>query len=160
MKHVILFTVLTFCCILTKAQDVIVKNDEKKNEEKNETSAPVEANDSKNIVPPNGKGVIYVVRPAVMGFAIGIPVSCDGNWVGTTRGKNFIYTVVDPGKHIISGKAENLSEVEVNVEAGKTYYVLQNIKMGMVMARNKLELTDEQTGKTKLEKCKLAEEKK
>lgn len=110
---------------------------------------------SKQLTAPTGKGIVYIIRPNAYGFAVKFKVTCDENYIGSTFGKRFIYAVLDPGKHQIISKAENDADLEVNIEADKIYYIEQIPKMGLMMARNKLELLSV-GGKEKLTKCKLS----
>ena len=110
---------------------------------------------SKQLTAPSGKGIVYIIRPNAYGFAVKFKVTCDEKYIGSTVGKRFIYTILDPGKHKIVSKAENDAEIEVNIEADKIYYIEQIPRMGVMMARNKLDLLSE-GGKEKLTKCKLS----
>jgi len=63
---------------------------------------------------------------------------------------------VQPGTHKLTSKAENTSELTVDAVAGKLYYVWQEVKMGVMSARSKLQLVDEPTGKAGVQESKLA----
>ena len=63
--------------------------------------------------------------------------------MGYTRGSQYVYFFVSPGKHTIYSKAENWAEVTVDVKAGETVFLKQNPAMGIIMARNSLELIQE-----------------
>jgi hypothetical protein len=98
-----------------------------------------------------------VYRPSSAGFAVRMEVTCDGQSLGSTKGKRFIYALLDPGKHTIKSKAENTATLDVDLEAGKTYYIHQRVKMGALMARTELELvTNESEARKKLNSCKLS----
>lgn len=109
--------------------------------------------DYKNLEPPEGKSLLYVYRPSVAGAVIPMPVICDERMIGSTRGKTFIYAYIAPGKHTITAEAERPATLEIETEAGKTYYIRQKVKMGIAMARTDLELVDEAEGRNKLNKC-------
>ncbi|MBY9005278.1 MAG: DUF2846 domain-containing protein [Candidatus Lokiarchaeota archaeon] len=111
--------------------------------------------DLKNMKPPEGKGLIYLIRSKSTGSIIKFKVFVNDEYIGATRGKKFIYKVVDPGHYKILSKAENKHEIELEVEAGKTYFILQKVRMGAIKARVKMYLTDEGEGRTRLKKCKL-----
>ena len=111
---------------------------------------------AKQLHASDNKAVVYIVRPSALGFAVKFTVNIDGQYIGATGGKRFIYAILDPGKHLIVSHAENKEELEVNLEANKTYYIEQIPTMGIVMARNKLKLLDEAEGLEKLERCKLS----
>jgi hypothetical protein len=105
--------------------------------------------------PPPGKALVYIIRSSVLGLAVGVRVSINDYKIGLTRGRSFLYAILDPGTHIIRSMAENTSEIQLNVEAGKTYFIEQVIKMGVLIARNKIILLDEEYGRQLLNKCKL-----
>lgn len=103
---------------------------------------------------PPDKGLIYVIRPTHYGAAIQTKLAVDGKWVGINRENNYFYVELDPGPHYFCSQAENHSLLSLVVEAGKTYYLQQKITMGLMKARNDLELLDEEQGKKGLAKCK------
>ena len=102
--------------------------------------------------PPPDKGLVYIVRPTMYGNKIQTKVAVNGKWIGANRGHNYFFVTLDPGEHYFCSKAENKSVMALKVEAGKTYFVEQKIKMGFMKARNKLELLPDEEGKKKLAK--------
>jgi hypothetical protein len=111
---------------------------------------------------PTDKALIYVMRPTHYGGAIQTKLAVDRKWVGVNGPDNYFYIVLDPGPHYFCSQAENHSLLSLVVEAGKTYYLQQKITMGLMKARNDLQLLDEDEGKKSLAKCNLSvfEEKK
>jgi len=105
---------------------------------------------------PPDKAMVYVIRPTMMGNKIQTKLAVDGTWIGVNRGNNYFFFTLDPGEHYLCSKSENSSLLLLKVEAGKTYYLQQKIKMGFMKARNKLVLIDEAEGKEGLAKCHLA----
>ncbi|MBP7865532.1 MAG: DUF2846 domain-containing protein [Acidobacteria bacterium] len=105
--------------------------------------------------PPPGKAMVYVVRPTMMGHGIQTKLAVDGSWVGANRGKCYFFFPLDPGEHYLCSQAENRSCLVISVEAGKTYYLQQQIKMGFMKARNKLVLLEDAAGKKALADCHL-----
>ncbi len=105
--------------------------------------------------PATGKALVYVLRPTMMGNKIQTKLAVDGQWVGVNRGHNYFFLELDPGEHYFCSKAENSSKLAVKLEAGKTYYLEQKIKMGFMKARNKLALLGDQEGQKKLSECYL-----
>jgi len=109
-----------------------------------------------NFNPPEGKALIYFVRPASIGFLIKFKVFIDENLIGFTKGKNYLYAILEPGKHKILTKSENTSKLELEVEAGKTYFIKQKVGIGFFIARNKMRLVNEIDGKLAFNKCRPA----
>ena len=79
-------------------------------------------------------------------------LAVDGQWVGVNRGRNYFFLALEPGEHYFCSKAENRSSMALQVEAGRTYF-LEQIKMGLMKARNKLALMADQKGREKLATC-------
>ena len=103
------------------------------------------------------KANIYLYRNESMGAAVKMDVVLDNNPVGKTVAKSYMKFEVSPGQHTIISKAENDDVLNINTEAGKNYFVWQEVKMGILYARNLMHLTDEQTGKAGVLECKLIE---
>ncbi|HWM42282.1 MAG TPA: DUF2846 domain-containing protein [Burkholderiales bacterium] len=104
-----------------------------------------------------GTANIYVYRNEQMGAAIKMPVALNGKLVGDTGAKTYLLLQVPPGKHQLVSKTENDATLAVNAEAGRNYFVWQEVKMGMMVARSQLHLVDEPTGKAGVAECSLAQ---
>lgn len=102
-----------------------------------------------------GKSGIYIYRDETFGAAIAMDVFIDGRPLGQTGAKTYFYIEVEPGPHKILSKAENDELLELNTLPGKLYYIWQEVKMGLLYARNKLQLVDEKTGQTGVMESKL-----
>ena len=101
-------------------------------------------------VEDSAKGRIYVMRPATIGAAISMDVSDEGKIIGSTGAHGFLCWEREPGDVVISSKAENTSAVNLPVKAGQVHYIFQHLRLGLVMARNKLEIITEEEGKKDL----------
>jgi len=99
------------------------------------------------------KALIYIVRPTSAGTAIRMWVFADDTVLGLTKGDTYASAYVEPGEHLFWSRAENVSALTATVEAGKTYYLKQNVRMGGLKARVKLEILDETEGHEMLAKC-------
>jgi hypothetical protein len=97
-------------------------------------------------VPADMAGV-YIYRNESMGAAVKMDVEVDGQVIGQTAAKTYLYTEMTPGKHTISSKAENTDTIEIDAKPGTLTYVWQEVKMGILYARTKLNLVDEEEGK-------------
>ena len=117
---------------------------------------PAEQERLRNLTAPADMALVYFVRPAAVGAAISMSVTCDGSPIGATNGKRYIFAYVKPGKREFVSKAENKDELLIELEAGKTYYFEQEVKMGILYARNRLSRLEDADGKRKLAKCKLS----
>lgn len=112
--------------------------------------------DQNKTVDDPAKGRIYVLRSSSFGSAVGMNVADSGNPIGSTGPKGFLCWERDPGDVVVSSTAENTSRVSLPVRPGSVHYVLQNIRMGIWMARTELEVLDADRGKAELKKCKPA----
>lgn len=104
-----------------------------------------------------GKSNIYVFRNESMGGAVKMEIDLDGKQVGTTAAKTYLLLTVNPGKHTLVSHAESDNSLAVEAQPGKNHFVWQEVKMGALYARSKLQLVDEQTGKAGVGECKLIE---
>lgn len=101
------------------------------------------------------KAGVYIYRNETFGAAITMDVAVNGDPLGQTAAKTYLYAELPEGKHTISSEAENTSELELDVVKGHLYYVWQEVKMGIMSARSKLQLVDEETGQEGVMESKL-----
>jgi len=110
-------------------------------------------------LPQDGKAIVYVVRPTSLGKLIKFNVFVDDkepkSEMGYTRGNQYIYFNVSPGKHQILSKAENWAEVDFKANAGDIIFIQQNPEMGLVMARNSILQIQDLEGKYHVKHLKL-----
>jgi hypothetical protein len=106
--------------------------------------------------PPPDRANVYVYRNESFGGAVKLGLLMDGFMVGESAAKTFFLLPVAPGRHVLSSVAENREELAIDAAAGQTYYVWQEVKMGVWAARSKLHLVDEATGKAGVGECKRA----
>lgn len=99
------------------------------------------------------KALIYVIRPTKAGGKVQSKLGVDGKWVGINRGNNYFFFTLGPGEHFFCSQSENRSVVSLKVEAGKTYYLQQKVKMGFMKARTKLVVLNKEEGEKGLAKC-------
>jgi hypothetical protein len=109
--------------------------------------------------PAAGKANVYVYRNEAIGSLVKMDLVLNGKPIGQTTGMTFVVLEVPPGKHNLVSKSENESRIELVTEAGKNYFVWQEVKMGVLYARNLLQLVDEKTGKAGVAECSLIDAK-
>lgn len=102
-------------------------------------------------LPPEGKAVVYIVRPSGLGglirFNVFVNDKEDESEMGYTRSSQYIYFFVEPGEHQILSKAENWAETNISVAAGDIVFIQQEPTMGIIMARNSVFKLQEYEGK-------------
>lgn len=113
---------------------------------------------AKNMSAPKDKALVYLYRNETMGAAIKMPVNLDGRFAGQTASKTYFMWLLPPGKHDFASVTENTSTLNLDAKAGETYYIWQEVKMGMWAAGSKLQLVDKETGKKGVEESKLIAE--
>lgn len=101
------------------------------------------------------KANLYIYRNETFGAAIKIPVLLDNMSVGDTASKTYIFRQVAPGPHVITSKSESDVNLTVDAQAGKNYFIWQEIKMGLWAPRTQLQLMTETEGRAGVEECKL-----
>jgi len=105
------------------------------------------------------KAGIYVYRNEGFGAAVKMDVELDGQPIGQTAAKTYLYKEVSPGKHVVTSKSENTDSIELDSKPGTLSYVWQEVKMGLLYARTKLHLVSEEEGKKGVLESQLAETK-
>lgn len=101
---------------------------------------------------------VYVLRPATVGSAVPFDIYANDTHIGVLGPDSFLCWESAPGTIELLAKSENSNTLSLTTEAGNIYYVHAHVRMGVVMARVKLELLDEAKGKEVLAKCKPAKE--
>ena len=100
------------------------------------------------------RGRIYVVRPSSAGAGASMEVWDSNLHVGNTGASSYLCWEREPGKTQVSGREENVSVVDLDVQANHVYYIFQHMRIGWVQARNKMELISEDEGQKRLKGCK------
>ena len=88
---------------------------------------------------------IYVIRPSTFGSAVTFNIFQDKKPVGKLGPKSFLLWDVktNTGAIKIESKSENTAMITIQPLPGKTYYILQKVQMGVIVARTKIELIPE-----------------
>jgi hypothetical protein len=111
----------------------------------------------KTFAAPEENAGLYVYRYENFGGAVKMEVEVNNKPLGTTAAKTFLYTELHPGEYTVTSHAENTDTLKLEVKAGSLYYIWQEVKMGVLYARSKLQAVDEKEGQEGVLKTKLAE---
>lgn len=103
--------------------------------------------------PGANEAVVYFVRPARMGGAINFWAFVDDIPVGMTRARDYVAAVVPAGDHVVWSRSGNVSSLRATLEAGKTYYFEQEVRMGAVRGRVRLSPMSEAEARDAMSKC-------
>lgn len=118
--------------------------------------APLEQDTkAKEFVPAQNRAALYIYRSENFGGAIPMTVTVNSKAVGQTAAKTFFLLNVVPGKYTVESHAENVSNLSLTTEAGKNYFIWQEVKMGMWMARSLLQQVDETIGRAGVAESRL-----
>ena len=93
------------------------------------------------------KASLYIYRNENFGAAIPMAVTVNGQPLGVTGPKSYFHLDLHPGKYSIDSKAEATANLPLQTEAGKIYFIWQEVKMGFVTMRSQLHLVDGATGR-------------
>ncbi len=110
---------------------------------------------AKDFMAPPDHAALYIYRNENMGGAVPMTVSVNGKLAGQTAAKTYFRFNVLPGTYTVESLAENTSTLSLVAEAGKNYFVWQEVKMGLWMARSLLQQVDENTGRAGVMESKL-----
>lgn len=113
---------------------------------------------ARSLAPDSGMALLYVLRPSGFGALIKMSVLVDGKHIGATKAENYVYAMIEPGQHLLESHAENNSSMNITVEAGKIYYVRQQVKLGFAYAETGLKQLEDKDGQKDLKRCKLAKD--
>jgi len=85
--------------------------------------------------PPSERALVYFMRPSGMAFTVNFQIWDRDHFIGLSQAKSYFAYECDPGKHLFLGFAENKAAIEADLEAGKSYYIGTNVRMGAWKAR-------------------------
>ena len=105
--------------------------------------------------PPPDRAHIYVFRNESFGAAVKMDLTIDHAPAGVTVAQSFTLLPVRPGRHLLQGEAENSSDLQIVALPGVNYFVWQEVKMGVLFARNQLHLVAPSQGQAGVRECDL-----
>ena len=104
-----------------------------------------------------GKVNFYLYRDPNIKVAVTTTLSVNGKEVGVTKRNTCGHWEVNPGTYDISSESPSHSTVRIVAEAGKSYYVWQEVKVsngGYGFPTNELHIVDDDTGRRGVKACK------
>lgn len=123
----------------------------------NQTSVEIDTK-VKSMQPPAGKSLVYVVRPTFLGKPFAGTITANDEYIGTTQGGMYVYAALVPGgyKFKVTGQDSD-SEVDVTLEANKTYYIKQGVFPGIFKGTTSMSLLSNEEGREALKECALGD---
>ncbi|HEY2743052.1 MAG TPA: hypothetical protein VGL86_00455 [Polyangia bacterium] len=88
-------------------------------------------------------GRICVLRPHWNASAVTAVVHDNDALVGATRGPTYFCYAAQPGRHVISSKADVVEQATLDVEAGRRYFLHQIVDNIFGVVRTRLAWVDE-----------------
>lgn len=84
--------------------------------------------------PPKGQAMLCILRPH--GLPSELFAIYDGaTFIGLSQSHCYFCYKCEPGEHLIIGIAQNKDAFRANLEAGKTYYAIVELRMGWFRSR-------------------------
>jgi hypothetical protein len=108
--------------------------------------------EAKQFSPKAGMSQVYVYRNETLGAAISMPVTVNGKLAGTTGPNSYFKFDLAPGQHTITSQGET-SKLTLTTEAGKNYFVWQEVKMGVMSGNSKLQVVADDVGRKAVLEC-------
>ena len=90
--------------------------------------------DLRTIKPQPGKAALVIGRTTSFGGAVNFEHYLGRDFIGSTRGYGFFVTPMDTGDQFVTAQSENHSAVYLKAVADKTYYLQDNVSMGLMKA--------------------------
>jgi len=120
-------------------------------------NADLDAKAKTFVAPGTGHATLYVYRNESFGGAIKMSLLLDNVAIGDTGPHTFVMRDMTPGKHALVSKSEKDDTLEIDAQDGQTYYVWQEVKMGVWAARSQLHAEDAKTAQEAIRDCKLVQ---
>jgi hypothetical protein len=100
-----------------------------------------------------GKANFYLYRDPKINVAITTKLSVNGKEISATKHTTCGHWEVNPGTYDITSESASASTVRVVAEAGKSYYIWQEVKVSPMGATNLLHVVDAETGQRGVKAC-------
>jgi hypothetical protein len=103
--------------------------------------------------PVTAVGQVCVLRPHWIASAVTAVVHDNGELVGATRGPTYFCYRAQPGRHVITSKADSVEQATVEVAPGKHYYLHQIVDNIGGWVRTRLAWIDDLEAQRLVPKC-------
>jgi len=111
---------------------------------------------AKSLAPIQGKAIVYILRPSIFAYAVPMKLECDTFLVGWVAPKTYLYTILDSGAHLFKATSENEFDLQMTLQPGKIYYLVEEAVMGVMYARTKLSILTKEEGEKYLIRCMIS----
>lgn len=97
--------------------------------------------------PPSGKSSLYIFRDETFSGYLAFKVKIDNQTLGESKGETYFYQIIDPGLHRVTGISLSPSVLTFEAIAGESYYIWQDVQVGLLVAGNELKMVSPERGK-------------
>ena len=107
--------------------------------------------------PAPDKGLVYFYREGkFVGSLVSYNIKHEDKVIGALANGTYFFYEVAPGTHTFTASTEAKASRTVTVEAGKTYYIVGSVDVGLFAGRPALKIENEQEAKSVLPSLKYA----
>lgn len=101
--------------------------------------------------PEEGYAMVYMVRPSEVDlfskFYVYLDEKSGESRIGYTRGMEYLYFPVTPGKHRIFSQGRNTKGIDISAEEGEVIFIKQPVKLDIDGTNvDNMEILDPETG--------------
>lgn len=105
---------------------------------------------------PSDKSTVYIYRPSnFVGGGVSYYLYANDKIVTKLHNGSYYPYIAEPGTVEFWAQTESKSEVKLNLDAGKTYYLKGTVGMGIMVGRPHLMIVPENTAKLEITECNL-----
>ena len=87
-------------------------------------------------------GGVYVLRDSSRGQTSVLEISVNGLPIAKTAPKTFTQVNLKKGRYYIGGRGENYTQIELNIDSGKKYFIRQVVTTGWNDFRNEFQIME------------------
>jgi|KBSMisStaDraftv2_1062788.scaffolds.fasta_scaffold256413_1 hypothetical protein len=120
-------------------------------------AAPADSARLKRQAPPPDAALVYLYRNESIGAGVHMDVQLDGRPAGQTVAMSYMVWQVPPGSHRLVSIAENDYDLTIDTEPGRRYFVWQEVKLGIMFARSRLQQVSASQGQAGVDECELVQ---
>jgi len=107
-----------------------------------------------SVAPQNAE--LFIYRNRSDGPDVRVVILVDSTPLGQTDSMTYLYTPVAPGKHVITSTAANTDKLQVDIEAGTSVYVRQEVEVWAESPEVRFYLMRQEEGRSGILACNLA----
>jgi hypothetical protein len=119
------------------------------------TALEVQDNQAKQFTTDSQKSNLYIYRNSAHASSVEMTLEVDGRHVATNRGQTYIKVVVEPGKHKVVSRADNINRLALATLKNTNYFIFQDVNESNGYTSTQLTLVSESQGKAGVKACEM-----